>query len=136
MANYIGGDILEIVCKHPTIGEIRFQPKSGESFNIDAGGFRSGDDAQAVTGSGAPIRTINNSRWSVEGPIAVDPLSGNELKNLPLLSASPVSGTWTITHISGKIWKGLGFPVGDLVIDASTAQMTLKISGGGKLEEL
>jgi len=136
MPNYLGGDIQEIVCKHPTIGEFRFQAKSNESFTLDPGGIRTNDDANQVTGSGNIIQQKNRVRWSFEGPVAVDPISSNEFENLPALAASPVLGTWTITHISGTIWKGLGIPVGDLQPDTNTAQMTLKISGSGKLEKL
>jgi len=136
MPNYIGGDILEIVCKHPTLGEFRFQAKANESFNLDPGGYRSNDDAGSITGSGSMIDQINRTRWSIEGPVAVDPISGNESDNLPKLSESPDLGTWTITHISGTIWKGLGKPVGDLVPDTNTAQMPLKVSGSGRLEKL
>lgn len=136
MPNYIGGDILEIVCKHPSLGEFRFQPKSNESINVDPGGNRSVDDENLVTGAGSMIDQINKVRWSVEGPVAVDPISGNEMTNLPKLAGSPVLSTWTITHISGTIWKGLGKVVGSLVIDLNTAQLPLKLSGSGILEPI
>ena len=34
MANYIGGDIVEIVCNHPSLGDFRFSPKANESFTL------------------------------------------------------------------------------------------------------
>lgn len=136
MAKYIGGDILELVCKHPTLGEFRFQAKSNESFTLDPGGLRSNDDANAITGSGDIIDQINRVRWSLEGAVAVDPISGNEIENLPKLAESSELGTWTITHISGTIWKGLGKVVGDLNADTNTAQLTLKVAGSGRLEKI
>lgn len=136
MPNYIGGDITEIVAKHQTLGEFRFQAKANESFTLDPGGFRSNDDANAITGGGEMIDQVNRIRWSMEGPVAVDPISGNELENLPKLAKSPDLATWTITHISGTIWKGLGKVVGDLNSDTNTAQMTLKVAGSGQLERL
>lgn len=136
MPNFIGGDITEIVCKHSTLGEFRFQAKANESFTIDPGGLRSNDEASQITGAGAMIDQINRVRWMIEGPVAVDPISGNESESLPLLAASPVPGVWTITHISGTVWKGTGKPVGDLVPDSNTAQMSLKVSGGGSLEKI
>lgn len=136
MAKYIGGDILELVCKHPTLGEFRFQAKSNESFVLDPGGLRSNDDANAITGSGDIIDQINRVRWSLEGAVAVDPISGNEIENLPKLAESSELGTWTITHISGTIWKGLGKVVGDLNADTNTAQLTLKVAGSGRLEKI
>lgn len=136
MANYIGGDILEAVCSHPTLGDFRFQAKANESFTLDPGGIRNNDDANGVTGAGTLISQKNRVRWSLEGPVAVDFISGNELLRLPELAESATPGVWTITHISGAIYKGTGEIVGDLQPDTNTAQMTLKVSGGGKLEKL
>jgi len=135
MARYLGGDILEIVCQH-TLGEFRFATKSNEDFNIDEGGIRVNDDANQITGNGQAIWQKNRVRWMVEGPIAVDFNAGTEQNTLNNLAEHPDEGTWTITHISGTIWKGKGKPVGDLQPSTNTAQMTLKISGGGKLERL
>ena len=136
MSNYTGGDITEISAKHPTLGEFRFQVKSNESFNLDPGGYRSNDDSNAITGGGDMIDQINRVRWSGEGTVSVDLLSGNEVDNLPKLAESPVPATWTFTHITGVVHKGLGKPVGDLVVDKNTAQMPLKVSGGGRAEKL
>jgi len=135
MANYIGGDILEIVCQH-TLGEFRFAPKANESFTLDSGGLRVNDDASQITGQGTAIYQKNRVRWSAEGPVAVDPISGNEFDNLPKLAGHPDEGVWTFTHVSGTIWKGTGTVVGDLQPDTNTAQMTLKVSGSGILEKI
>ena len=135
MARYLGGDILEIVCQH-TLGEFRFAVKSNEDFNIDEGGIRVNDDANQITGNGQAIYQKNRVRWMLEGPIAVDFRLGTEQNALNKLAEHPDEGTWTITHISGTIWKGKGKPVGDLQPSTNTAQMTLKVSGGGKLERL
>ena len=136
MANFIGGDVLEAVCTHPTLGDFRFQAKSNEAFTLDPGGIRNNDDANAVTGSGELISQKNRVRWSLEGPVAVDFLSENELNGLTSLAESPEPGVWTLTHISGLISKGKGEIVGDLQADTNTAQMTLKVSGGGRLEKI
>jgi len=135
MAKYIGGDIIEVVCQH-TLGEFRFSPKSNEDFTLDPGGIRTNDDANQITGSGQAIYQKNRVRWMAEGAVAVDYASGNEMEKLPLLAEHPDEGTWTITHISGTIWKGKGTIVGDIQPATNTAQMTLKISGSGKLEKL
>jgi hypothetical protein len=135
MANYIAGDITEIVCQHE-LGEFRFSPKANESFTLDSGGIRVNDDANQITGSGKAIYQKNRVRWSMEGAVAVDFASENETKNLPLLAEHPSEGTWTITHISGVIWRGRGVIVGDLQPDTNTAQMSLKVSGSGRLETI
>ncbi|PXX26279.1 hypothetical protein C7967_11541 [Thalassospira sp. 11-3] len=135
MPQYIGGDITEIVCKH-SLGTFRFQAKSNEDFTINTGGFRSNDDANGITGGGEMIDQVNNTRWSMEGPIAVDMKSGNESVNLQKLAESAELGIWTITHVSGVVQKGKGKPVGDLNYSTNNAQMTLKVAGSGKLENL
>lgn len=135
MARYLGGDILEVVCQH-ALGEFRYAAKSNEDFNIDEGGIRVNDDANQITGNGQAIYQKNRVRWMLEGPIAIDFSSGKEQDSLNKLAEHPDEGTWTITHISGTIWKGKGSPVGDLQPSTNTAQMTLKVSGSGKLERL
>lgn len=136
MANYLGGDIIEIVCQHPTLGEFRFAPKANESFTFDLGGIRANDDTSQITGAGEAIYQMNRVRWMFEGPVAIDFLSGNEMENLPKLSSDAEQGIWTISNIGGNIWKGKGRPVGDLQQDTNAATMTLKVSGSGKLEKL
>ena len=133
MAKYLGGDILEIVCQH-TLGEFRFAAKSNEDFNIDFGGIRTNDDANQITGDGQAIYQKNRVRWMLEGPVAVALKDGQTLNDLNKLSEHPDEGTWTISHISGVIFKGKGTIVGDLQASTNTAQMTLKVSGGGRLE--
>jgi hypothetical protein len=136
MARYQGGDILEITCNHPVLGSFKFATKSNESYTIDPGGFRSNDDANMVTGDGQFIDQVNRVRWSFEGPIQADFLSGNELENLPLLAESGELATWTFVMISGVTMRGKGKHVGDIQVDSNNAQLTVKLAGGGKLEKL
>ena len=136
MSKYIGGDLVEITCNHPSLGSFEFAPKSNESYTMDPGGRRSNDDANSVTGSGEMIDQVNNVRWSFEGPLMARFNSNEELLNLPALAESPELGTWTFTHLSGAIWRGQGKVVGDIQIDTNTAQVTIKVAGGRKLEKL
>lgn len=133
MENFLGGDITEIVAKHPTLGDVRFHTKSNESYTMDRGGYRNNDDANQLTGSGKAIYQKNRVRWSLEGPVLVDFTSDATVEEL---SASSEEATWVISHISGAIYQGKGMIVGDLQPDTNTAQMTLKVSGGGKLEKI
>lgn len=135
MAKFIGGDITEVVVQH-TLGEFRFFPKSNEDFTLDPGGIRTNDDANQITGAGQAIYQKNRVRWMIEGVVAVDFIAGTEMEKLSLLAEHPDEGVWTITHISGTIWKGKGVVVGDIQPGTNTAQMTLKVSGSGKLERL
>lgn len=136
MPKFIGGDLTEITCNHPTLGSFNFATKSNESYTLDPGGKRSNDDAGMVAGDGTFIDQMNSVRWSFEGPLMADFDSGNELENLPKLAASSELATWTFSHISGVVWTGKGKIVGDINVDTNTAQMTAKLAGGGILEKL
>lgn len=136
MGNYRGGDLLEITCNHPSLGNFTFKTKSNESYTLDPGGRRSADDSSMITGDGQMIDQVNSVRWGFEGPLVADFSTGNEIKNLPLLSESFELATWTFSHISGTTWRAKGKYVGDISIDTNTAQITAKIAGGGKLEAL
>lgn len=135
MANYIFGDVDEIVCQH-ILGEFRFNPKSNESFTIDRGGIRANDDANQVTSNGQMMSQLNRVRWSVEGSIAVDIVNDKELSEIGNLSKHPELGVWTISMTNGAVYKGKGRPVGDIQTDTNAGTMTLKISGGGELEKI
>lgn len=130
--NFLGGDITEVVCKHPSLGDFRFQTKSNESYTMDKGGYRNNDDSNQITGGGQAIYQKNRVRWSFEGPILED-LTNNE-KSLEELAESSEEGTWIFTHINGSIWQGKGTVVGDLQTDTNNVQKAMKIAGGGKLE--
>ena len=134
--NFIGGDLTEIVCQHPTLGEFRVSPKSNESYTLDPGGVRNNDDANQTTSSGQMIQQKNRVRWGFEGPVAVDFINDTEIPALTALSASPDLGNWTFTLISGTIYKGLGIPVGDIAPDTNTAMVSIKIAGSGELEKI
>jgi hypothetical protein len=136
MANFVGGDIIEAVCSHATLGDFRFSPKANESFTLDPGGIRNDDDSGNVTGGGDQIIKKNRVLWSLEGPLAVDFASNYETESLLALMEDPEPGVWTLTHISGTIWKGKGIPAGDYQPDTNTAQVTIKVVGGGKLEKI
>jgi hypothetical protein len=133
---FVAGDITEVSCNHPTLGDFRFYPKANESFTLDPGGIRNADDANNVTGDGSMIQVKNRVLWSFEGPIAVDLLGGKEIEDIPKLMASSEEGVWTVTHISGAIWRGSGVPVGDFNADTNSANSTLKAAGGGIMEKI
>lgn len=130
---FSGGDILEMSYKHPTIGSGTWFPKSSEDFTLDPGGYRSNDDANMITASGEMIDQINRVRWSGEGTVGWDMTIKNELDQARKLAASSVLADWTITHINGTIWGGKGKPVGDIQGNTNTAQMSVKLAGGGEL---
>ena len=133
MSNFVFGDCVGIQCTH--LGTTyRFSPKANETFNVDRGGHRVNDDASQVTADGQIMRQINRVRWSVDGPIAADQISGYEQKSLNILSASPVLGLWQFSFLNGAILTGQGSPVGDIQMDSNGGQLTLKVAGNRELE--
>lgn len=132
----IGGDILEVSCSHETLGSVIFFPKAGEDSTIDPGGFRSSDDANMIDGGGNMIDQMNRNRWSVETTLSHDSVTKQDLDKLDQFASSPVLGVWTITHISGTVWRGTGKPVGDVRSNMNQATISLKLGGGGKLKKI
>jgi hypothetical protein len=133
---FVGGDILEISYKHPTLGTGTWFPKSGEDLTVDPGGYRSEDKEDGITGDGQMIDTINRKRWSMEGSVAWDTASQDEVLQAAKLGASPVLADWTFTHINGTIWGGKGKVVGEVKGSSKDATMKLKVAGGGVLSKI
>ena len=132
----VGGDITEVTYNHPTLGTGRFLPKSAEDSTFDLGGFRGGDDANMVTGSGDNIKQLNNVRWSFEVACAWDANTRTELEKLTAMAGDPVDADWTVTSINGTVYGGKGAPVGDMQGNGNAATFTLKVSGGGKMKKI
>lgn len=131
-----GGDIIEIAFSHPTIGQGVLFPKANEDSTLDTGGFRTNDDANMVDGSGAMIKQINRNLWSAECTIAGDLNTRGDLEKLSALSGNPIDTTWTISHVSGAVYKGLGTVVGDVQENLNNATIKLKIAGGGTMKKI
>lgn len=133
---FSAGDILEISYKHPTLGTGTWFPKSAEDSTVDPGGLRSNDDANMITANGQFIDQINRVRWSFEGAVAWDMVINDELNQARALASNPILADWTFTHINGTVWGGKGKPVGDINGNTNTAQISIKISGGGQLTKI
>lgn len=134
--SFVGGDFEEIHGSHPEYGQMRFYPKANEAFNIVFGGIVSNDDENGTTSAGDMIDQMNNTRWSCEGPIAIDFRGSQEEIFLNNISKSPELTTWTLTHISGAVWRGKGKPVGTRTYDTNAGTLPLKISGSRRLESI
>lgn len=132
----VGGDIIEAAFNHPTLGSGVLFPKAGEDSTFDLGGFRSDDSDDMVDGSGNYIDKLTRKRWSVEMTMAWDNNSRLELEKVNAMAASPVPATWTISHVSGAIYKGQGKPTGDLKGNGNNATFPLKIAGGSILKKI
>lgn len=130
------GDITEITWNHPTLGSGSIFPKSNEESTFDEGGFRSAEEANMVAGNGEMIDQINRVRWSFDGKIAWDMNNREDVLKMRNLSASPVLASWTISHINGTVWGGLGKPVGDIQGNGNDATFALKLQGSGVLKKI
>lgn len=132
----VGGDILEIAFNHPTLGSGTVFPKANEASSLSPGGFRSDDSDDGVDGSGQMIDKQTRKRWSAESVVAWDNNSRQDLEKMVALAESPVQATFTISMVSGAVYKGTGKPVGDLVGDSLNATFPLKLAGGGKAKKI
>jgi hypothetical protein len=133
---FIGGDLISISYKHPTLGSGTWYPKSAEDGNVDNGGYNSTDEANGITGAGQMITTINRKRWMVEVTVGWDMANTDEVAKAGLLAGSPVDADWIFEHINGTVWGGKGRPVGDLQGSTDKATTKMKIAGGGELKQL
>ena len=133
---FVGGDIVEITSKHPTLGSLTLFPKSGEESTFNTGGLRAEDGMEKIAGDGTAIDTIVRNRWSFEVPAAWDMNDNNELVKLAELAGDPQASDWTFTNINGTVWAGNGKPVGELPGNGKAATITVKWSGGGLLEKI
>jgi hypothetical protein len=132
----VGGDIIEIAYNHPTLGSGTFFPKANTDSTFNLGGFRSDDSDDGIDGSGQMIDKLNRKRWSADLTCAWDNNSRQELEQATALAGNPVQATYTISHVSGAVYKGTGKPVGDLAGNGNEATFALKIAGGGILKKI
>jgi hypothetical protein len=133
----VGGDTLEITYNHPTIGSGALKVKADEDATMQRGGFRTADDEALITADGEMIVTKTRKPWKyTSGPIAWNITEKDEQDKLAKLAESSVAAVWTIQHISGAIFKGTGYPVGEQEGSLKGATVGLVLQGGGKLEKI
>lgn len=125
-----GGDFIEIRVSHPTLGDHVFFPKSNEGNTMDLGGYRTADDANAISGDGQPIWQVNLQRGFFEVVVANDSNVRNDAQFVADLAENPQSADWTFSHVNGVVYGMNGKPVGDVQPDTNASTFTLKVSGG------
>jgi hypothetical protein len=122
----VHGDIIEVSSNHPTLGSRLFNPKANESGTLDPGGFRNADDANMITSAGSLIQQKVRVVGSLEVVCEHDPNRG-DIEYLVQMQKSPELASWTIALNSGVVYKGEGFPVGDIQYDTQAGTFTLKV---------
>ena len=133
---FIGGDVVSVSYKHPTLGNGTWYPKSNEDATIDKGGYQATDDQNMITSAGDSITQINRKRWEVEVTCAWDTQNTDEVGQANLLAGNPIDADWTFEHINGTIWGAKGRPVGEVKGSSDKATFKVKLSGGGNLLQL
>lgn len=126
----VGGDIREVTFNHPTIGSGVLLPKANEASTYDLGGLRSDDDDNGVDGGGNIITKMNRNRWSFEVAVSNDMRTKNELEKITAMAGDPDDATWTVTHVNGTVYVGVGRPVGQIKFNGNDSIFTLKCAGG------
>lgn len=124
----LGGDITEVTWNHPTLGSGQFFPKANEGNTMDLGSFRNNDDDSQIDGSGELILQKNRKRGFFEILCADDMRTREDSLKAVELSDSEELAEWTITHISGAVFKGTGAIVGDVQTDLNAATFSMKIA--------
>lgn len=125
----VNGDIREINYSHPTLGSGTFSAKSNESNTFDPGGFRTNDDANQITTDGKLMQQKNRVRAFFEMLCESDMDVRQDVMKVKELAGDSVQADWTITLVSGAVYKGKGVPSGDVQADLNTGTFTIKVAG-------
>lgn len=126
------GDITEIKFIHEEVGSKIFSVKSGESANMDLGGY-SNDYSMNGNSTGHAIKTAKP--WSVDS-IQVDITPDGTLEFLQDITNNVIEGIIEISAIDGSVYKGKGTIIGDLKKDTLNGYATIEVRGAGKLEKI
>ncbi len=126
----IAGDVTEIGYSAPT-GSGVFYPKSDEDVTIDIGGFVNEDDDTMISGSGNRIGKKTRKAPMFEATISNE---NDAYERLVEIREANEDTTWTLSHISGKVYQVTGQPVGDIQPNLNDGTFTLKVLGNGKME--
>lgn len=126
----IGGDLIEIKAVNGQVGTFTFYPKSNETIDFTPSGVITESDENGISGGGNEmIWKKNQRRASLSVVCANDMVTRMDLENARALQNSSVETTFTWTHVSGAVYKIVGFPVGDLSADLQAGTFTMEIEG-------
>lgn len=132
----VSGDVKEITFNNEDEGSGVFYPKAQEEGTYDYGGVRTADSEDMTDGGGRDIQQKQAKKWVWEGTITWDMLGQDELQILYNLAASGKPTEFTMEHRNGDIRQGRGTVVGEPQGNSQNGTISVKFSGGGKLEKV
>lgn len=133
MAQYFGGDIVELKVEHPTIGSFTLEPKAGEDAEVDRGGIRMNDDDASITAAGNIILSGTRTRPYIQVTVATN----DEITaNIVAWAESAELATITFTLINGVVMRGRAIPVGDIKPSTQNATVQIKLAGSGEFQSI
>jgi hypothetical protein len=135
MALVTGGDIKEISWSNSLLGAGFFMPVAGSDSTYDLGGYR-GNDQAVLDGGGRLINQLNLKPWMFQVEVSNDMGDTKEFETASAIAASTAETTWTFSHINGFVYKGVGVIQGDLQLNGNKSTFTLKVTGGGVLQQI
>ncbi len=123
----IAGLFTEVFCQHSIVGNQKFDLKSGEDSEVDRGGFRITDDGNNRTASGQMILQYENNMPYIQFTCAVDGDIEDYIQDLIKESMTELAN-WTLTHISGDVYVGVGTVVGDVKPNRNAGTLQIKVA--------
>ena len=123
----IAGYFTEVFCQHSIVGNLKFDLKSGEDSEIDRGGFRIVDDENNRTSSGQLINQFENKMPYIQFTCGVDGDVEDYIQNLIKETPNELPN-WTLTHISGDVYAGIGVVVGDVKPNRNAGTLQIKVA--------
>ena len=121
----IGGSWLGVKYNSSKFGSGQFLPFNDAEGVLTTGGNITQDDARIAGGFNLVITVMPTvSTFSIE--VQNDMVVGNEVSVAQKLMGDPDTA-WTMAHINGSVYAGIGTPVGPLEMNAMKSSFTLKL---------
>jgi len=122
----IAGLFTEVFAQHSVVGNYKFDLKSGETTELDRGSFRISDDENNRTASGKLILMYENKQPYIQFTCAVSGETEDYVQALIKASATELAN-FTLTHVSGDVYVGVGTIAGDVKPDRNAGTLQLKV---------
>lgn len=125
---FSGGDLVEVICNHPTLGAFTFAPYGGEDSTYEFGNGIPDDDDSSIAANGQFIDKLSIQRDKHTFVLAGSAGDGT-LESLTALQKSLQLGNWTTTNINGTVYRITGKPVGRLSASGKDSKIEVMLAG-------